>query len=274
MLSDNPPLIITVKSGGDLFWRYVQPVSVERGKKLAGLKVRWFSADQLTVAEDIYLEWKETDADDEIRYSRQKLTYLEHKDGICYFEIVGNAVPLSESRVFTVDYKSTVYLKVIDENELLRYQQKVSYENMREERSMNHRICVMALKETSENRVVLRFMQEINNKLDDIIRMFAHPPDEEGVIVARGVGINVRGIIFYCDKDIPENIAAFTELTAGNGEDHFTFASIVNIRRFAEAENDCFYEGVFSDISEGIKDLIIRFVFSCEREMIKDMRDR
>ncbi len=273
MTSGKSPLLLTVKSGDDITWRYV--LSVDAGSRdIFAFKAKWFSDEQFAAAEEIHVDWKEEAGSGKIHHSRRKLAYLGQENATWLFRPDGEPVLLADDRVFTVDYRQKIYIQLIhDIKELPRYRQKAAYENMREERSINRRIRASAFSESAENRAVLHFMLELNNKLDDIMLMLRRPPEEEGAIAVRGTGISARSIIFHCGDNIPDETYGYARLTVGDGEDRFSFAAVLRIHSFQEAKTGCFYEGVYDNISEGIKDLIVRAVFANEREMIKDLQD-
>ena len=272
MLPSKTPLLLFLRSGDEIFWRYVLPASAPDGENSVGLKVKWFSVEQLANAEEIYLEWKHEDTEGKACYNRQRFSFSEDKNGVRFFRPIEKAVPCEENRVFVVEFKKSVNIKLIsEENELLRYQHKVAYENICEERSMNRLVQTLALKESSENRVMLRFMLELNNKLDDIIQILKRSADGEETTAALGMGISARGIIFYYKEDIPDGALAYVKLTAGTNEDRFSFAAIIRISKLYNAKTGYFYEGFYDNISGGIQDLIVRSIFAAERDMIRDL---
>jgi hypothetical protein len=268
------PALITVTYENNITWSYVLlKGGIPLHSPHINLLLHGFSIAQIEGADEITVEWYS-----DSKFSVHRLEFISHTADIWSFKRIGEAFTHDDSRTLTVDYKDTIRLEFFNISDLPIYHSKASNENLAELNSVSHKIKAEVKDEYPQNRNLLLFMLELNNKLDDILDLMRA---KESVLIedtdtnfhVNAVGINGREIIFYSPRLIDKGSYAYTYNVIGRGGERFAFASVLQIYPLKKSKDGWFYAAIYEDMREDTRDSIVKFVFTKEREMIQRIKN-
>ncbi|MDR2870540.1 MAG: hypothetical protein LBV04_08825 [Deferribacteraceae bacterium] len=263
--------MLTVTIGNSIYWRYA---SFEPSAGFASgnitLNVKWFTASQLKKATDIIMEYKNDDDDTIMR----RLSFVSEQANDSFVFRLQQASTISDEaeKHIMLEYEDTLLLKFIESDDKGLYVQRVTRENNASAGSLAVRMRKAINTEPPESRNILRFMLELNNKLDDILNLVSIRK-EEGSRPMRTVGISAAGFVLHDEELIPDGALAYTHCTVGDGEDRTIMSALLEVKQLKAAETGFFYMARFIHLKDDLIDGIVKYLFSRERDMIKGIRD-
>ena len=255
---------ITVTIGNSISWKYVLPIDIENSV----MEVKWFTPDQLEKASEIYIEIR-----GEKSYTIRKVAYRSNSGDIFHFDKLGETEIELDKRLLTIDYTDALRFTPVDRSQRELYIQKSMFENMDEYNSMSYKIQRSLQSEPVETRSMLRFMLELNSKLDDVLELLRGTASNDGYKKVQSVGLNAEGFIFHDDALIPDGTLVYTSNIVGHGEDRIKFSALTEITQMKPADTGYFYKAGFLKLKADVVDSIVKYLFAREREMIKGVRE-
>jgi hypothetical protein len=267
------PAILTITHGNDIRWSYVlSKTPPEPNSAQLTLRLRGISLQQIQEADEIAVEWYENSA-----LYLYRVEFIANDGDIWRFKRIGDRAPAGEERTLTVNYKETIKIELFDEAELTAYHDKASFENLSDQNSVRHNIKATLKNDIPENRNILLFMLELNNKLDDILDILRTKDverldDTDTQFRINCVGLNGRELLFYSPRIIEAGAYAYTHNVVGKGGERFAFASVLRVYPLKKSKDGWFYKGVFNNMRDDTRDDVVKYVFTKEREMIQEIR--
>ncbi len=195
-----------------------------------------------------------------------EINIISINDRVIEIELLDETSSFSNDKFHSIDYKGSIEVACVDENSYESYLDLVESINYQNKDDLSKKIRETILS-GYEDPVILNFLGAINAKIDKILEILTPEKEIENSFNVRCVSLSGEGFLFYCDKDL-ENYQLFvTSLLVGSGV-RVKFASICDVERVYKN----IWKAMFININETIRDEIVKFIFSKEREILKEAK--
>lgn len=261
------PVMMSLTAGNSMMWRYVILDDTVRDDAVL-IQMKWFTSAELAAASEIYIEYMLGD-----EYMRQPLKYIRSDGGVGIFEKQGKLMPCDSGRVFTMNYEFPIKMLPIEESQKEHYSRKAMTYNMDEKNHLSHKIRAAIPSEPPESRTILRFMLELNNKLDRLLDILDEKEDDSAYQEFQGVALSTEGFIFFHEGDIKDSSLMYTVNILGDGEERFSFAAVMEIIKIKPAPAGFFYSAKITGVKNDVIDGIVKYLFVKERDMMRNVRE-
>lgn len=172
-----------------------------------------------------------------------------------------------------VDYKSEFTAAIVTEENMPLYLSYCNEINSGSRNKLSVRLKEILKREDSENVEIFAFLFDMNSKLDEILSILKPPFAIEGGFSIKSVSLNVDGFTFFSVKDLVGVETLFIRAFLSDAGDRFYFGALCDIDLVKKNHDGSgIYSGRYSKLDEDIKDAIVRFLFSREREILKEAR--
>lgn len=201
-----------------------------------------------------------------------KANVMEENEGVVTLKITQEKTKEVEREHYRVNFKGNYMIKVIEEKEMPSYVRRVTQNNAVFKNSVSNKVKNIIKKEASDIQNVLKFLLEIDNKLEEILTFLRNEDDTTDLFPVKSVDVSGGGLSFFSKETYPENTFLYI---MGAIRESFYKVDFAAIGKIVSVENtpEGFIYGVhFVTIDEDIRDDIIKFVFEREREMIKEVK--
>lgn len=249
-------------SGMRMMWQYARVVKHEP----LTLDIRWFSPAAVAASEGVSILWHDKD-----KHFRQDVTFAGGAEGAWVFQRKGPPVPLPPGYTYTVELRQPLYIRFFPKSDLPLYLREASKYNISVQNSLGFKIPRTVMLESADTRSILRFMVELNNKLDDLMDYMKGERENAGTRV-EAVGLASAQVVFYSAQALEEDGLAYAEPRLGDGEERLSFACVMRVNKLRPAGEGAFYKGVYQHMTQIVQDNIVRLLFAREREMIQELR--
>lgn len=180
----------------------------------------------------------------------------------------------SEREFHRVEYKGELKLKKISASEKDQYNYKIEKQAFDSKNSLIRNIKELLPLESKNNQVILKFLLEINNKLDRIIELIESKELNEGFLNVKVLDISGGGLSFFSEERFLEGTNIFIEGEIVESYHKILLTAIGSIKSVLKTEKGFIYGANFESIDNDIKEEIIKFVFEKDRKIIKDIKGR
>ncbi len=173
----------------------------------------------------------------------------------------------------SIDYKDMIDIAVVSELNIVDYVNVVDNINRYEGDGLTTTLKQIIYEDVEQNSMMINYLIEVNRKLDEVLSIVRAPTVIDGSFKVRSISISSEWFIFFSDKEIIDNSIILIYISIYNDGDKLVFASLcrVNIVKGSE-DNGYIYIANYKDISESIKDRVIKFIFSKDRENLKQLK--
>ena len=168
-----------------------------------------------------------------------------------------------------IEFSHIFSIAEVDSHNELKYKALAANINRQELNSTASRLKEVFSRDEVENREIITFLIDINSKLDEILHLLKPKENIEGTEEYLSLILSEEGIIFACKKEILcSKIFAYTTIRDSGG--FFSFASLCKVEKLMDSGEYFIYKGMFTGLSLGAQDKIIKYIFRLEREMLKE----
>ncbi len=173
----------------------------------------------------------------------------------------------------SIDYKDTADIATVNELNIVDYVNVVDNINRYEGESLTATLKQVIYEDVEQSSMILNYITEVNRKLDEVLSIIRPPLVIDGSFKVRSISISSEWFIFHSDKEIIDNAIILIYISIYNDGDKLVFASLckVNIIK-GSRDKGYIYMANYKDISESIKDRVIKFIFSKDRENLKQLK--
>lgn len=194
-------------------------------------------------------------------------------ENIGVFKLLGEGRKDEIKGGLTVDYKAPLTVALVSEDKTSLYLSQCREINGALRNKLSVRLKEILKREDSENMEMFSFLFEMNSKLDEILSILRPPFSVEEGFEVRGVSLCASHVLFYSDKDLSDGLSVFVRLLLSETGDRFHFAALGQLRTIKKnPDGSGIYKVNLGAIEEDIKDALVRFLFSREREILKEAR--
>lgn len=182
------------------------------------------------------------------------------------YEILSEIDVIFKGKYNSIDYKGSITVADINSDKVDEYRDFVEEINFRSKNNTGKKIRETILS-GYEDPVILNFLGAINSKLDKILEIITPDIELPYSYQVKCISISGDGFMFYCDKDL-DNKKLFATAVLDNSNFIVKFASICSLSKF----DNNIWQATFENIDEEIRDEIVKFIFTKEREILKEAR--
>ncbi len=202
-----------------------------------------------------------------------KAEVVEDKEGVISLNITQEKSTEIERQHYRVNFKGNYMIRVIENKEMPLFVRRVTQNNAVYKSSISNKVKNIIKKETSDMQNVLKFLLEIDNKLEEMLTFLRSEEDTSDLFSVKAVDVSGGGLSFFSKETYPEETLFYI---MGAIRESFYKVDFAAIGKIVSKENtpEGFIYGVhFVTIDEDIREDIIKFVFEREREMIKEVKE-
>ena len=173
----------------------------------------------------------------------------------------------------SIDYKDTADIAIVNDLNVVNYVNVVDSINRYEGESLTATLKQVIYEDIEQNSMILNYITEMNRKLDEVLSIIRAPTVIEGSFKVRSISISSEWFIFFSEQEIMDGSVILMHMSIYNDGDKLVFASLcrVNIIK-GSSDKGYIYIANYKDISESIKDRVIKFIFSKDRENLKQLK--
>lgn len=184
-------------------------------------------------------------------------------------------IDLESGREFhRVEYKGEVRIKPILASEKDEYIYKVEKLSMDAKFSLIRNIKEVIPLESKNNQIILKFLLELNNKLDTIIDLIKSKEQNEGFLNAKVLDLSGGGLSLFSKESFKEGDNIYIEGEIVESYHKIPLTAVGNIKTVLKTEKGFICGVNFESIDKDIREEIVKFVFEKDRKVIKDMKSR
>ena len=173
----------------------------------------------------------------------------------------------------SIDYKDTADIAIVNDLNIVDYVNVVDNINRYEGESLTATLKQVIYEDVEQNSMILNYITEMNRKLDEVLSIVRAPIVIDGSFKVRSISISSDWFIFFSEQEIVDNSVILVHLSIYNDGDKLVFASLCRVRIIkGSSDKGYIYMANYKDISESIKDRVIKFIFSKDRENLKQLK--
>lgn len=197
----------------------------------------------------------------------------EDNEGIITLKIKEEKSTEIERQHYRVNFKGQYLIKIIEEKEMPVNVRRVNQNNAQFKSSISNKIKNIIKKEKSDMQNVLKFLLEIDNKLEEMLTFLRSDDDTSDLFPVKSVDVSGGGLSFFSEDNFDDNALIYIMGAIRESFYKVDFASIGKVVSKEKTSAGFIYGVHFVTIDEDIREDIIKFVFEREREMIKEVKD-
>lgn len=173
----------------------------------------------------------------------------------------------------SIDYKDTADIAIVDELNIVDSVNIVDNINRYEGESLTATLKQVIYEDVEQNSMIINYITEVNRKLDEVLSIIRAPTIIEGSFKVRSISISSEWFVFFSEREIADDSIILMYLSIYNDGDKLVFASLCRVKIVKGTSGKGYiYIANYKDISESIKDRVIKFIFSKDRENLKQLK--
>ncbi len=173
----------------------------------------------------------------------------------------------------SIDYKDTVDIAIVNELNIVDYVNVVDNINRYEGESLTATLKQVIYEDVEQSSMILNYITEVNRKLDEVLSIIRAPIVIDGSFKVRSISISSEWFIFFSEQEIIDNSIILIYVSIYNDGDKLVFASLCRVKVIRGSNDKGYiYMASYKDITESIKDRVIKFIFSKDRENLKQLK--
>ncbi|KAA0257099.1 PilZ domain-containing protein [Deferribacter autotrophicus] len=232
---------------------------------------RNFGIKSNSLSEDLFMDslkinalWYEGDVlvGADVEYTRKD------KD-IYYFKITSKIEKGLKREHYRIDYKGNYYIKLIDMDSVSEFKRLIDRKSIQAKTTMSNKIKNIIQKETTNMQYVLRFLLEIDLKLDAILEMVGDKEVDLDFMLVDAIDISGGGLSFFSPEQINKDLYLYIEGDIREAMNRVKFYALGKIVTEFKTPKGYIYGVEFKYIDYELREDIIKFVFEKDRELIK-----
>lgn len=181
-----------------------------------------------------------------------------------------NKLDLDFDREFNrIDYKGIFKIKKVHPGEKRKYIILSENNTLSSKSSLAKKVKNIIPGETINNQLILKFLLEMNNKLDEIIVLLKDSEILTDMIQVNGVDIGGGGLSFFSKEIFEENDTIYLEGEIAESFYKIKLSILCKIVNIIKTPKGFIYGANYENIDKEVMEEIIKFIFEKERELIK-----
>lgn len=173
----------------------------------------------------------------------------------------------------SVDYKSEFTAAIVTDGNRSLYLSYCNQINSSSRNKLSAKLGEMLKREDSENVEIFAFLFDMNSKLDEILSILKPPFAVDGGFAIRCMSLSGVGFTFFSAGALDGVKTLFIRALLSDAGGRFYFGALCDIELIKENNDGSgLYSCKYLNLDEDIKDAIVRFLFSREREILKEAR--
>lgn len=249
----------------DIITPYVSVLSDADG--VLTLRVRGIHADTLTSASAFLMK---STAGGQLTETPLALASVEHET--VTFTRIGTPVTGDAPEYVSVDYKKDFQFRTITEEEVVACQREATLFNSAQRSGIADRLRKSITAETPQMQLIIRFMLEMDAKLDRIIEHIAPRETDSSLLNGRFVDIGGGSFRFFTTEILHTSALMYLQTEVLDTGAQFRFATVARITGLRTFPKGSIVTAAYEKLDEETRDEVIRFIFSREREFLKSIK--
>ncbi|MCB4204580.1 PilZ domain-containing protein [Deferribacterales bacterium Es71-Z0220] len=180
----------------------------------------------------------------------------------------------SEREYNRIDYKGIFKIKKVEPGEKRKYVILSENNTFASKSSLAQKVKNVIPNESLNNQLVLKFLLEMNNKLDDIITLLKDNEISTDLISVNAVDISGGGLSFFSKEIFNENDTIYLEGEIAESYYKIKLSVLCKIVSIIKTPKGFIYGANYDNIDREIREEIVKFIFEKERELIKGSKNR
>jgi len=180
----------------------------------------------------------------------------------------------SEREFNRIDYKGIFKIKKVEPGEKHKYAIISENNTSSSKSSLAKKVKNIIPNESLNNQLVLKFLLEMNNKLDNIINLLKDKEISTDLISVNAVDISGGGLSFFSKEIFDENDIIYLEGEIAESYYKIKLFLLCRIVSIVKTPKGFIYGANFDNIDRETREEIIKFIFERERELIKGSKNR
>jgi len=192
---------------------------------------------------------------------------IESSGGIFVLKVLKEASEENSEHPYTIGISS--YLEIAEViNNLSELRHRVDNINKRFHNNITNHVKKIMLEENLTNQYILKFLMQIDSKLDELLDTVK--PDEhiEGLKREHILSISGGGFYFYTENSVKIGTSLYVQSMPKEGSG-LNFAAICKVKEIIDTGEGSICETSFDYIDEVSRENIIHYVFKKDREKLK-----
>lgn len=233
-------------------------------QKNFGIKSNGLSEDLFSDSLKIHALWYE--GDDLVGAD---VEFLRRDGDVYYLKIISNVEKGLRREHYRIDYKGKYKIKLIDVDSLSDFKRIIDRKSIQAKSTMANKIKNIIQKETSSMQYVLRFLLEIDTKLDLVLESLSNKEIDLEFMEVDAIDISGGGLSFFSTEEIDKELFLYIEGDIRESLTRVKFYAIGKIVSEFKTPRGYIYGVEFKYIDNELREDIIKYVFEKDRELIK-----
>jgi c-di-GMP-binding flagellar brake protein YcgR len=128
--------------------------------------------------------------------------------------------------------------------------------------------------ETTSNQHILRFLLEIDNKLDNILEIISDSKEDDNYLVVDAIDISGGGLCFFTTEKFEKGELLYLDVELDDTTNKVEFVSVGKILNIIKTNKGFIYSLEFQNLDPDFSENIIKYVFEKERIMIQELKNK
>jgi len=211
------------------------------------------------------------DGEEKINYH---VKLIEFKDDLYRFENIGKIENAEFLLSLYVNYNGNIEIAEVDNNDIVKYINLSNKINSSEGDSLTDRLNRNISDDSEESPLLISYLLELNNKMEEILSLLRPKLVVDNSIHVTSVSISPEWLIFYSSNRLADGLKIFIHVAIFESGNKLIFGVLANIRSISidGIDRSDMYIADYLDISDELKDRIIKFIFAKDRASIKQLK--
>lgn len=162
---------------------------------------------------------------------------------------------------------SSIYF---EHSQYLKYKDLSDRNNSSEISSVSNRLKEVFSRNDEDNREIVSILMDMNSKLDEILHLLKPKNIYDNSIDNTCLLLGEDGLL-YCSDEENDKEFEYIDIILRDNSSFFTFTAICNSFLLFKHNNKYYYFAKFLELKNVIKDKLAKFIFSFERDILKEM---
>jgi hypothetical protein len=215
------------------------------------------------------LQWNENGAISEV-----DVKFMKNNSNLYVFDFISEVRAGLERDYYRIDYKGFYKVKTLRKETLQSISRMVTSRANHIKTSVASKIKQIIPNETSSNQHILRFLLEIDSKLDRVLNYFEEEKTDEDFIIVNAIDISAGGLCFFSKEKFEKSELLYLDVELTDTANKVEFVSLGEILNTIETPEGFIYSLEFKNLDNEFSENIIKYVFEKERKMIQELKNR
>lgn len=196
------------------------------------------------------------------------------EEGVYLFKKVSSVRNGLERDFYRIDFKGGYRVKPINDENRTDISRLLTKNTGLIKSSLANKIKQVIPHESSSNQHILRFLLEIDTKLNLVLENLADHKEDVSYTDVTAIDISGGGLCFFSTEEYQDSSRVYVEGLLDDTTNKVEFVSVGKILNVLKTDVGFIYSLEFENLDTEFSDSIIKYVFEKERVMIQDLKNK